>query len=97
MAQYHQTTLSDALNGHPTWESLLQAAQYPIKRHVEKYRSEPLPVPAPKPIARETRTDCRHLEPVAFKAHCYCHRLAFEILVHESDCKHCKNYCPKSR
>lgn len=97
MEHYHQTTLSDALNGHPTWEELLKAAQYPIKGHAEKYRTDPLPVPTPKPIARVTRTDCRHLEPVPFKAHCYCHRLAFEILVHECDCKKCKNYCPKSR
>lgn len=97
MAYNNHSTLSDALNGRPTWESLLQAAQYPIKRHADKYRTDPLPIPTPKPIVRVDRTDCRHLEAVPFKAHCYCHRLAFEQLVHETDCKYCKHYCPKSR
>ena len=97
MTNNHHSTLSDALNGHPTWEVLLQAAQYPVKGHAQKYRTDPLPVPAPKPIVRVDRTDCRYLEAVPFKAHCFCHRLAFEQLVHEADCKNCKRYTPKPK
>lgn len=95
MTHQQHTTLSDALHGHPNWELLYSAAQYSIKGHAEKYRSDPLPIPAPKPIARVDRTDCRYLEAVPFKAHCFCHRLAFEQIVHETDCKYCKRYSPK--
>lgn len=97
MTHQQHTTLSDALHGHPTWESLYSAAQYPIKGHAEKYRTDPLPIPAPKPIVRVDRTDCRYLEAVPFKAHCFCHRLAFEQIVHEADCKNCKRYTPKPK
>lgn len=97
MTNYHHSALSDTLNGHPNWEALYSAARYPIRGHVQKYRTDPLPIPAPKPIVRVDRTDCRYLEAVPFKAHCFCHRLAFEQIVHEADCKNCKRYTPKPK
>lgn len=78
------------------WETLLTAASIPIARHREKFSTKPLPysyTPAPR---KAERTDCEHLEVVPFKAHCFCNRLHFPKIVHEADCKRCRNYSPKS-
>lgn len=91
------TTLSAVLTASPTWEALYQSAQYQIRGAQEKIRTDPLPTQPTPRRPRTDRTDCRYLEAVPFKAHCYCNRLTFGVIVHEGDCKNCKKYFPKPK
>lgn len=97
MNQTRHSTLGSVLTASPTWEQIYDSAKTKESRMRSEYRTDPLPIAPAAPRPRIDRTDCRYLEAVPFKAHCYCNRLAIGVIVHEADCKKCKKYCPKSK